>query len=309
MSVRMGEAPKGEATQVVETIGATSEDGVQAGARAIKPALFGMSDVGKVRKHNEDSFFVARLERRLRVYQSSRGIEEGAKVKGPPQGWIMIVADGMGGHAAGEVASAMAVDALARYVFTSMPWTHPKNKEESRALAHGLRNAVKRCQDQVRQAAESGAGKHGMGTTLTMAYVAWPDLFVVHVGDSRLYALRDAQLHQVTRDHTLAQQLVDSKVMSAAEAETSDFSNILVNAVGGDSDELKVELHHAQLFPGDVLMLCSDGLTKHVSRDRILEELTAVHKGKTPEDAAQILIDDAKTDGGTDNVTVVIARF
>lgn len=305
----MGQRVREDATQQIETLGSPvrSVDGV--GDKPVEPAVFGISEVGKVRKHNEDSFLVAQLERSMRIYQSSRPVADGSKVKGPPQGWLLMVADGMGGHAAGEVASAMTIDALARYAFTLMPWSLPRSKDDSRILAAGLREAVKQCQKEVRKAAESGAGRQGMGTTLTMAYVTWPNLFVVHVGDSRMYAFRDGQLHQVTRDHTLAQQLVDSKVMSPDEAETSDFSNILVNAVGGDTDELRVELHHAMLFTGDVLMLCSDGLTKHVHRDRITEELAAVAAGKDVERAARDLIDRALADGGTDNVTVVIARF
>lgn len=305
----MGQRVRDDATQQIETLGSPVREVERVGDKPVEPAVFGISDVGKVRKHNEDSFLVAQLERSMRVYQSSRPVSDGSKVKGPPQGWLLMVADGMGGHAAGEVASAMTIDALARYAFTLMPWSLPRSKDDSRILAAGLREAVKQCQEQVRQAAATGTGKHGMGTTLTMAYVTWPNLFVVHVGDSRMYAFREGQLHQVTRDHTLAQQLVDSKVMSEAEAETSDFSNILVNAVGGDSDELRVELHHAMLFPGDVVLLCSDGLTKHVPRERITEALSSVAQGTEVEIAARSLIDQALADGGTDNVTVVIARY
>ncbi|MCZ7682591.1 MAG: protein phosphatase 2C domain-containing protein [Sandaracinaceae bacterium] len=305
----MGQRVRDDATQQIETLGSPVREVERVGEKPVEPAVFGISDVGKVRKHNEDSFLVAQLERSMRVYQSSRPVSDGSKVKGPPQGWLLMVADGMGGHAAGEVASAMTIDALARYAFTLMPWSLPRSKDDSRILAAGLREAVKQCQEQVRQAAATGTGKHGMGTTLTMAYVTWPNLFVVHVGDSRMYAFREGQLHQVTRDHTLAQQLVDSKVMSEAEAETSDFSNILVNAVGGDSDELRVELHHAMLFPSDVVLLCSDGLTKHVPRERIAEALSSVAQGTEVQVAARSLIDQALAEGGTDNVTVVIARF
>lgn len=298
-----------ESTQQVETLGSPVREVARVGAKPVEPSIFGVSDVGRVRKHNEDSFLVAQLERSMRVYQSTRPVSDGSKVKGPPQGWLLMVADGMGGHAAGEVASAMTVDALARYAFTLMPWMLPRSKDDSRILAHGLREAVRQCQAQVREAAASGTGRHGMGTTLTMAYVTWPNLFVVHVGDSRMYALREGELHQVTRDHTLAQQLVDSKVISESEAESSDFSNILVNAVGGDNEDVRVELHHALLFPGDVILLCSDGLTKHVTRERIGAVLEEVAGGTHVEEAATRLVDAAKDEGGTDNVTVVIARF
>lgn len=298
-----------ERTQQIETLGSPVREVARVGDQPVEPSVFGISDVGRVRKHNEDSFLVAQLERSMRVFQSSRPVNDGTKVKGPPQGWLMMVADGMGGHAAGEVASAMTIDALARYAFTLMPWSLPRSKDDSRILAQGLRDAVKQCQHQVRQAAASGEGRHGMGTTLTMAYVTWPNLFAVHVGDSRMYAYREGSLHQVTRDHTLAQQLVDSKVISESEAETSDFSNILVNAVGGDSEDVRVELHHARLYPGDVILLCSDGLTKHVKRDAIAATLDRVAAGNDVEQAARGLVDQANEAGGTDNVTVVIARF
>lgn len=305
----MGE--RDDETQQIEVLGSPGATRAAEGASGapIQPEIFGLTNVGKVREHNEDSFLVAQLERSMRVYQSNRPVNDGSKVKGPPQGWLFMVADGMGGHAAGEVASAMTVDSLARYAFTLMPWSLPRSKDDSRILARGLREAVRKAQADMKAAAQTGAGKRGMGTTLTMAYVTWPNLFVVHVGDSRMYALRDDQLHQVTHDHTLAQQLVDSKVMSADEAEESEFSNILVNALGGDSDELRVELHHATLFAGDVLMLCSDGLTKHVGTARVREELAKVSAGGAVEDTTRRLVQHALDGGGTDNVTVVIARF
>lgn len=299
-----------EATQQIEILGSPPTRPVRGlGPPAVEPEIFGVTDVGHVREHNEDSFLVARLERSMRLYQSSRPVDDGTKVKGPPQGWLFIVADGMGGHAAGEVASAMTIDSLARYAFTLMPWSLPRSRDDSRILAQGLREAVRQVQADMKAAAETGTGRKGMGTTLTMAYVTWPNLFVVHVGDSRMYAFREGQLYQITHDHTLAQQLVDSKVMSADEAEESEFSNILVNALGGDSDELRVELHHAVLFEGDTFLLCSDGLTKHVHTERVREVLGAVSAGESVRKAAQILVDEAKAAGGTDNVTVVVARF
>lgn len=303
----MDRSARGDATQGIETLGSPEVESDDVGDRPVDPAVFGLTDAGKVRKHNEDSFLAARLERSMRVVQSSR-VGDGVKSKGPTQGWLLMVADGMGGHAAGEVASAMTIDSLARYVFSLMPWSLPRSRDELRVLAQGLREAVERCQIQLREAAET-QDRRGMGTTLTMAYVTWPNLFIVHVGDSRMYAYREGELHQLTRDHTLAQQLVDNKVMSASEAETSDFSNILVNALGGDSDELEVELHHALLYPGDVVMLCSDGLTKHVGRDRIGEVLGHVAEGEGVEQGVRALVGDALAGGGTDNVTVLVARF
>lgn len=304
----MTDHDRDDVTQQIEILGSPSKEQIEEDS-ILDPHVYGLTDVGKTREHNEDSFLVAQLERYMRIHGSSRPYGEGAKVKGPAQGWLMMVADGMGGHAAGEVASAMTVDSLARYAFTLMPWSLPRSKDDSRILARGLREAVKTIQNDMKEAAITGQGRYGMGTTLTMAYVTWPNLFVVHVGDSRMYAMREDQLYQITHDHTLAQQLVDSQVMSADEAEQSDFSNVLVNAVGGDSDDLRVELHHALLFPGDVFLLCSDGLTKHVSDERIGEVLRSVNATGKVESAAKVLISEALDDGGTDNVTVVIAKF
>jgi len=297
-----------DATQKIEILGSPTER-PSAPDNNHDPEVFGLSDVGQVRRQNEDSFLVARLERSMRLMQSSRPFEDDTKVKGPPQGWLMMVADGMGGHAAGEVASALTIDALARYAFTLMPWSLPRSKDDSRVLAKGLRQAVREVQNEMRRAADEGTGSRGMGTTLTMAYVTWPNLFVVHVGDSRIYALRDGQLYQITRDHTLAQQLVDSKVMSEDEAESSDFSNVLVNALGGESEELNIELHHALLFPNDTLILCSDGLTKHVTKEEICAGLEGLSRGETAESCTRGLVSLANQRGGTDNVTVVVAHF
>jgi len=305
----MSEDERQDVTQEIPVLGSPARERPAEDDSATDPLVYGSTDVGKTREHNEDSFIVAQLERYMRIHGSSRPYGEGAKVKGPAQGWLMMVADGMGGHAAGEVASAMTVDSLARYAFTLMPWSLPRSKDDSRILARGLREAVKTIQQDMRKAAITGTGRFGMGTTLTMAYVTWPNLFVVHVGDSRMYAMREGQLYQITHDHTLAQQLVDSQVMSADEAEESDFSNVLVNAVGGDSEDLRVELHHAILFPGDVFLLCSDGLTKHVTDERIAEVLGSVSKTGKVESAAKVLISDALDGGGTDNVTVVVAKF
>lgn len=275
----------------------------------VVPSVFGVTDVGLVRDHNEDSFLVAELERSMRIFQTSRPGQDGAHVPGPPQGHLLMVADGMGGHAAGEVASAMTIDVLSSYAFTLMPWTLPRSRSDSRVLAQGLREAVRICQHRMKEATQVGIGQRGMGTTLTMAYVTWPNLYVVHVGDSRMYAYRDSQLFQITRDHTLAQQLVDNKVIKPEDVETSEFSHILVNALGGESDDLQVELHHALLFPGDVLMLCSDGLTKHVATTEVAQLMGEAAGGANVEAVAKNLIERAKAGGGTDNVTVVVARF
>jgi protein phosphatase len=145
-----------------------------------------------------------------------------------------------------------------------------------------------------------------MGTTLTMAYVVWPRLFIVHVGDSRCYLLRRSELKQLTEDHTVAQQYVESGVLAADEAETSRWSNVLWNVVGGASDELAPQVYKSELQLGDTLLLCTDGLNKHVSDDRIAQVLA---EDADAEKVCRCLVAAANDAGGSDNVTIVVARF
>lgn len=269
----------------------------------------GLTDRGQVRESNQDQFLMAGLERALYVEGSSLPTHRGTRLTDRPQGRIFIVADGIGGSGGGEVASAVATDAMALYAFAAMPWMLSSNENPNiPALADGLREALRHAQDRMRRVAQRKGINPTLGTTLTMAYVAWPSLYLVHVGDSRAYLLRDGQLHRLTRDHTLAQQLVDGKAMTEEEARHSRFSHVLVNAVGGESDELEVELHHHALRAGDQLMLCSDGLY-----DMVDDSVIATHLGRGSETAVEEvvagMVEAANAAGGRDNVTVVLARF
>jgi protein phosphatase len=145
-----------------------------------------------------------------------------------------------------------------------------------------------------------------MGTTLTMAYLLWPRLYVVHAGDSRCYLLRGNRLEQVTRDHTVAQRLVDEGALSAADAEQSRWSHVLYNCVGGGTHEIKPEVYRARVEPGDALLLCSDGLSKVVPDETIRQELA---RRQGAEQTCRRLVDLANEAGGPDNVTAVVARF
>jgi protein phosphatase len=145
-----------------------------------------------------------------------------------------------------------------------------------------------------------------MGTTLTMVYVLWPRAYVVHVGDSRCYLLRDDRLEQITRDHTVAQRFVEEGRLQPEEAENSRYSCILWNALGGGSTEVSPEVYKVSLEPEDTVLLCTDGLTKHVEDPR-LQELLGGQQGN--EEICHRLVDAAIDAGGTDNITAVIARF
>ncbi|MCA9712055.1 MAG: serine/threonine-protein phosphatase [Myxococcales bacterium] len=269
--------------------------------------IFGATDVGLKRENNQEHFVVAALERALLVEGSSLPAQAGTRLTDTPQGRLLIVADGIGGHGGGELASAVATDAMAAYAFEAMPWATGADAGSLEELSKGLRDAVANAQARVRRVARRKNAPENLGTTLTMAYVVWPELHLVHVGDSRAYLLRDGKLYRLTHDHTMAQRLVDGEAMTPEEAARSPFGHMLVNAVGGGTDSLDVELHRLVLEAGDHLMLCTDGLY-----DMVDEEQIAAHLQRTDRDVQTVvfgLIRAANKAGGRDNVTVVIARF
>lgn len=268
--------------------------------------VFGATDRGRVRERNEDQFLIADLERSLLLHSSSVKSMVGTALTEAPQGRLLIVADGMGGYGHGEVASSIAVEGLARYAFAVMPWLLRHSEHSEAELAEALSDALQHCHRRIRSTAEREGFDKRMGTTLTLAYVTWPELHIAHAGDTRCYLFRDGRLERLTRDHTLAEQLVDERALSPEEAESSRFRHILVNSVGGSAESVGVELHSLELLPGDQLLLCSDGLSGHL-RDPALAEHLA--RGASVPDTVRAMIDAANAAGGNDNITVVLARF
>jgi protein phosphatase len=269
-----------------------------------KMDCFGATDVGRVRKVNEDQYLIAALNKSMQVQQTSLGLDDRTRLFGSTQGRLLLVADGMGGQAAGRRASSLAVDALAAYVLNTMHWFFRLREDEEEAFVDDLKAALLHCQEAIAAEAARVPGRHDMGTTLTMAYLVWPRLFVVHAGDSRCYLLRQGRLRCITCDHTVARKLADEGVLD--DPEGSRWANVLWNVVGGGSGDLTAEVYRGNLALGDTLLLCTDGLTKHVGDDeiaRFLEEDT------TSEEACRRLVGAANAAGGTDNVTVVVARF
>ncbi|HZO16325.1 MAG TPA: protein phosphatase 2C domain-containing protein [Polyangiaceae bacterium] len=274
----------------------------------------GLTDIGKHRERNEDQFLVATMQRTLHVEASSDPDQVGW-LPGALRGHILLVADGMGGAAGGDIASRVAMRAIAEYLCNVMPIATGNTALSMRApgstmrpstspgVRQGLKSAIQRGDDEVRRAAQE-AGEQRMGTTLTMTYISWPQLYVAHVGDSRAYLLRDDELVRLTTDHTYAEKLRERT--SVALDENSPWHHVLWNALGGDPREaVEPELHRWQLEPGDVVMLCSDGLTKHVQDQTVAKVL---HRAASAEEACKRLVKKAIDDGGSDNVTVVVAR-
>ncbi len=260
---------------------------------------FGLSDRGRRREVNEDQFLVAPLQRSMLVTHTSLPkSEDGLFFLGTPDALLMMVADGMGGKASGEVASQIAVDAIARYMCNFTPFLANK-RGAVRGLRREMRSALVEGDAAIKDA--SAGGDASMGTTLTLAYVVWPQLYVAHAGDSRCYRWRQGRLEQLTTDHTVAVKLAEQGV---EVGEASAMHDMLWNALGGSS-ESDPEVHRAELEVDDAILLCSDGLTKHVGDDDISAALAA-HAGA--EAACRALLAQANDDGGSDNITVVIAR-
>lgn len=275
------------------------------GDPGVSAEVFGVTDKGLVRERNEDQFLVSTLERAMYVEQSSIEDRPSRPEIDHPQGRLIMVADGMGGISGGDVASAVAIDAMTHYALSMMPWVLASRFAHADILSEGLETALAECEARMQSIAERKHLDPNMGTTLTIAYVTWPVMHIVHVGDTRCYLLRDGELTRLTRDHTIAQELVDRNALTEEQAEQSRFASMLTNAVGG-SHRAVIDLHRLELREGDELLLCSDGLSGMV-RDPQIRELLA--SGGAVRDRAAALVEAAKHAGGDDNITAVLARF
>jgi protein phosphatase len=264
----------------------------------------GRTDQGKVRTSNEDQFLTAVLTKALQVRQTS--LRQPQVQYGAPQGWLYLVADGVGGHRGGEQASAMAVNAVETFVLDALNWCIHLRKAGNEQILTEFQTALKQADDALVREGDRHPELHGMATTLTLAYYFDGQLFVAHVGDSRCYLIRKDSLYRVTRDHTLVAQMVERGVLEPEEAARHAYRHVVTNVVGGSDHGVQVEVHKLVPEPGDRLLLCSDGLTEMVTDAEILSILTAA---KDPESASERLMKRANDAGGRDNITVVVASF
>lgn len=259
--------------------------------------VFGRTDVGRTREHNEDTFAVADLT----AMNASLQPEVRTHRLGD-RGSLFVVADGMGGAAAGEVASAMATEVIIAEV--DRRW-RASGDQDPEIFAHTLRLATEVANTKINTYAQTHPENRGMGTTVTVAGMLGDTLYVCQVGDSRAYIVRDGQAIQITKDQSLMQKLVEAGEITAEEAEVSERRNIILQALGPEA-AVKVDLTSQQVMHGDVLILCTDGLTGQVRAHEIAEVVSA-----EPDlvDVCKKLIDLANEAGGPDNITVVAARF
>ena len=233
--------------------------------------VYSMTDIGRVRQLNEDAYYLP----------------------GPGERFC-AVADGMGGHNAGEVASAMAVETFARYM-----------REVSRITPEAMRSAVVRANDAIYKASQESPEVSGMGTTFSALGVEGSTAYVAHVGDSRVYLLRRGALLPVTRDHTLVEEMVMKGLITVREARVHPKRNIITRALGTDS-RIEVDLFQIELMPGDVFFLCTDGLTNQVTSRQI--QIVGTSNG-TWEEKLRKLVGIALENGGPDNITAMFAVY
>jgi len=263
---------------------------------------FGLTHPGRVRPSNQDHFLIGFLRQRLDVWQSSLPEFSELPVAEDRLASLMMVADGVGGGQKGESASRVAVEELAQYITESVRCYYTADTGDSdftRALEAGAMKSHRAVVDR----GVSDPASRGMATTLTLWIGVWPWCYLLQVGDSRYYQYRDGHLIQISRDQTMAQELLDSGVFAKAAAANSPLSNVLSSSIGGPQTAPVVK--RLPNSWGTTHLLCSDGLTKHVPDKRIAERLGAM---KSARQVCEDLLQDALDGGGTDNITITVGR-
>jgi serine/threonine protein phosphatase PrpC len=265
---------------------------------------YGATDRGRLRPTNEDQFLIADLTKTMHVRQTS--LAQPPARFGEQHGHLFLVADGMGGHQAGEHASALAVTLIEQFALNTFKWFMPLTAAHAENVVTDFQDAVEQADATIVEAASKRAELHGMGTTLTLAYHYEAELLVIHVGDSRAYLFRDETLHQITQDHTVVAEMVRRGELDSAEARRHRLRHMITNVVGGTEVGVHAEAHSVELHRDDALLLCSDGLTEMLSHS----DITEVMRGEpNPEIACMRLISLANERGGQDNITAIVARF
>jgi protein phosphatase len=274
------------------------------GRRRLTVKAFGMTDKGRVRPTNEDQFLCAELTKAMRVWQTT--LPEPKAQFGEERGHLFLVADGMGGHHAGEQASALAVVAIEQFTLNTFKWFLHSNGPEARRALEQFQTALRQADARILEESADHPELSGMGTTVTMAYHLDAQLCVVHVGDSRAYMFAADKLTQVTHDHTLMAEMVRRGDLQPEQVALHHLRNVITNVVGGNEAGVDVEAHTFEVHPGDRLLLCSDGLTDVLANEAIAVTLRAEPE---PEAACTKLLAQANDAGGPDNITVLIVRF
>jgi serine/threonine protein phosphatase PrpC len=265
---------------------------------------FALTDPGRVRPANEDQFVIVELARTMSIHQTS--VPQAKVQYSSHRGHLFIVADGMGGHQAGEVASALGVVTVEGFLLNTLKrFFHLQVPEEQNVMKE-FQHALIEADARIFEEAYRHPEMLGMGTTLTMAFAVNWTLLIAHAGDSRCYVLSQGELHQLTQDHTKVAEMVRLGVLSPAEAARHPNRHVITNVLGGHEPGVRVEMHKLDLELADVLLLCSDGLSEMVPEARIVAILS---EEQEPRRACERLVAEANERGGKDNITAIVARF
>jgi len=265
---------------------------------------YGLTDRGMVRDTNEDNFLIAELGRTLWVHQASLPQVETQLSRN--RGHIFLVADGMGGHHAGEVASALSLASIEAFVLHLLTRFSNLQATDEQAVLKDFQAALRQADERIFAEAAHHPEFSGMGTTLTLAFVSGRMLFVIHAGDSRCYLFHRHHLRQLTTDHTLAEELAQRGVIKPAEVRHHQWRHIVTNVLGGTETGVRVEMQKTELETCDVMLLCTDGLTDMLTDEQMAAILAAERE---PQSACEHLVAAANEQGGNDNITAVVARF
>jgi len=263
--------------------------------------------MGRVRAQNQDQYLIATLRRALEIESSSLPAQTTENLRRRAQALLLLVADGVGGGAGGEQASTHTLDTIIRYAAGSPRFYQRLQEQGLEDFRTDMTFAVQWSHAVLRErATDTDPELAGMASTLTMAVITWPRVFVSQIGDSRCYHLRNAELTRITTDQTMARELIDQGLISEEAAERSPFGQVLSQAIGHPEPDVWPVISELELQVGDQLLLCTDGLMKHVPDDRIAELLSTTTSAS---EAASALVGAALQAGGSDNVTAVAARF
>ena len=266
----------------------------------------GLSHVGLVRSNNEDHFLVARIDRTLTTLITN--LPTGSV---PAQSvdsiYGMLVADGLGGHAAGEVASRTAIATLVDLILATPDTITRLDDQLIQEVLRRFERRFRRIAEVLAEQARSEPQLAGMGTTMTAACSAGPDLLIAHIGDSRAYLMRQGRLLRLTRDHTVAQLLADTGRIGSDEIQTHPLRHMLTGVLGTRGGPTDVDLSAHRLLDGDRILLCTDGLTEMVPEDAIAAVLQ--QPAESAAETCARLVQTALDAGGKDNVTAVVGRY
>jgi serine/threonine protein phosphatase PrpC len=265
--------------------------------------VYGLTHPGKVRTDNQDHFLVCALRKQMVVQHTSLAEADQLLAGSERVALLMMVADGVGGGNKGEVASRSALEAVSRYVSRSMHCYYAAGSAGDQEFSEALQDGASRSHAELLRRGEEDPEFRGMATTLTLYLGHWPHAHLLQVGDSRCYLLRGDELTQITRDQTMAQELIDLGVMTPADASGTRLEHTLSSSIGGRQTAPAVT--QFELTWDTVVLLCSDGLTRHVSDDLIRDRLRSMTSAKQ---VCEDLVQDALEGGGSDNITVVVRR-